>query len=130
MAAGSRTGSIGVGTAISQLLGSEGCQVAVVDRDANAARATVDAIVNSGGIAISVVRDVTRDSECRGAVQETISAYGRIDILVNSLGIFMGAGPITSIPLERLEQTMSVNLTSMMLMARHVIPTWPLVARS
>src|SRR5437868_3134452 len=56
-APGSGTKGVGVGTAISQLLASEGCLVAVVDRDAQAARATVEAISEAGGNASAFVRD-------------------------------------------------------------------------
>lgn len=116
------TTSTSVGSAISQVLAARGCRIVVVDRDTRAADATANTIVRLGGNALALTADLTRPQDCERVVADTLHATGRLDALINSLGIHMMGGQITSIPLETLDRTMDVNLHAMMLMARFAIP--------
>jgi 3-oxoacyl-[acyl-carrier protein] reductase len=72
-------GGAGIGRAIAQAYVTEGARVAVLDRDAAAARATAEEV---DGLAFAA--DVADAGEVRGAVAAVIERLGRIDVLVNT----------------------------------------------
>jgi len=118
---GSRGPGIGNGRAAAILFAHEGARVAVVDRVAEWAEATLRMITDEGGDAFTIEADVTRDADCRRVVDQTVERYGRIDILHNNVGIG-GSGSVVDIDEEFWDQVMRVNVKSMMLMSKHVIP--------
>jgi NAD(P)-dependent dehydrogenase (short-subunit alcohol dehydrogenase family) len=83
----------GNGKAMSVLFAREGARVVGVDIDAAAAAATQDIIDGEGGQAIPVVADVTSGADVERLVTTALAAYGRIDILVNNVGIAVVGGP-------------------------------------
>jgi len=80
-------GGRGIGRAASLALVRDGAKVAVADFDAAAARDTVAEINAQGGQAITLTGDVTRAKDVRAMVQDTISAFGRLDAAFNNAGI-------------------------------------------
>ncbi|MEK7798820.1 MAG: SDR family NAD(P)-dependent oxidoreductase, partial [Acidobacteriota bacterium] len=84
-------GASGIGRATSSLFAAEGAAVAVFDRDEAGGRAVVRALTEGGGRALLVAGDVTRDADCRRAVEETLLAFGRLDVLFNNAGIIRRA---------------------------------------
>lgn len=87
---GSQTEGIGNGRAAALLLARRGARVLVMDRARAAAQDTVDRIEREGGQALAFVADVSREADCRAAVDQAVAAWGRVDVLVNNVGI---AGP-------------------------------------
>jgi NAD(P)-dependent dehydrogenase (short-subunit alcohol dehydrogenase family) len=79
-------------------------------------------IAEEGGEAMVVVADVTRSADCATAVERTLERWGRLDILVNNVGIGGPAGTAVEVDIEAWEHALRVNVTSMMLMAKHAIP--------
>ncbi len=80
--------SRGIGRAVAMALAQEGAAVAVNYQHNQAAAAEVVAAVeSSGGRARAVQADVTDAAAVAAMVEETLSAYGRIDILINNAGI-------------------------------------------
>ncbi len=80
-------GGGGIGRAAALAMVREGAKVAVADFDAAAARDTVARINEGGGQAITLTGDVTRDKDVRAMVEDTITAYGRLDCAFNNAGI-------------------------------------------
>jgi NAD(P)-dependent dehydrogenase (short-subunit alcohol dehydrogenase family) len=78
-------GGIGRATALAMI--REGARVAVADFDAAAARDTVAQINGAGGQAITLTGDVTRATDVRTMVEDTVTAYGRLDCAFNNAGI-------------------------------------------
>jgi L-fucose dehydrogenase len=76
-------GARGIGAATVRAFAAEGARVACVDRDAAAGEALVRTVSDSR----LVVADLTDDAACARAVAETVSAFGRLDVLVNNAGI-------------------------------------------
>ncbi len=112
---------LGIGQAISILLSRQGAQVLLVDRDAPNAEATQLQIRDDGGDARVFVGDVTDAASCREMSEAAVSAYGRVDILINNVGI-SGPGSVTDVDEEFWDTVIDVNLKSVMLTSKFVIP--------
>lgn len=120
--AGSSAPGIGNGRAIALLLALHGAAVGLVDRDIDAAAATTTMAASLGGEATVVEADVTNPDRCREAIASTVERYGRLDILVNNVGITGAPCDAVAVGLEEWERVMAVNVTSFMLMAKHAVP--------
>ena len=114
--------TIGNGRATAILFAREGAKVMIIDRDESSAMATQQMITAEGFEASVWIMDVTDEAQCRAMVQACQDRYGRIDILHNNVGIGAGDRGATSISLDAWENIMTVNLTSMLLTCKHVIP--------
>lgn len=87
LGAGSVGEGVGNGRAIAALFAREGAHVAGADVRLAAAQATARLIAGEGGIAMHCIEaDVTREADLQRAVDSTLEAFGRIDILVNNVG--------------------------------------------
>jgi NAD(P)-dependent dehydrogenase (short-subunit alcohol dehydrogenase family) len=80
-------GGGGIGRAAALAFAREGARVAVADFAAAAARDTVALINAAGGQAITLTGDVTRAKDVRAMLDDTITAYGRLDCAFNNAGI-------------------------------------------
>lgn len=120
--AGSRGAGIGNGRAAAILLARRGARVLLVDREPQWAERTRAMIAAEGGQARVVECNVCDDDDCRDAVATAADAWGRLDILVNNVGIGGPAGTAVDVDLQAWDEALRVNVTSMMLMARHAIP--------
>lgn len=81
-------GTSGIGEATAILLTKEGASVAITGRNEKRGHAVAERILQSGGKAIFIRNDVRKVEDCRRAVEETITALGKIDILFNNAGVF------------------------------------------
>jgi NAD(P)-dependent dehydrogenase (short-subunit alcohol dehydrogenase family) len=114
--------TIGNGRATAVLFAREGARVLVVDRNLESALETKSMIEQEGGTATAFKADVTRESDCSAVVQACLSAYGRADVLHNNVGTATGdAGP-THLREEAWQEIFDVNLKSMFLTCKHVLP--------
>jgi len=120
--AGSRTDEIGNGRAAAVLLARRGAAVLLLDMQLQAARHTQKMIEADGGKAFALQADVTRAADCEMAVKTAVERWGRVDILVNNVGIGGPAGTAAEVDPEQWDAAMRVNVTSMMLMAKYAIP--------
>ena len=80
-------GTSGIGRATAVLFAQEGAKVAIIGRDEKRGREVVSEITQGGGMAVFICCDVRFAEECRQAVKETISAFGRLDVLFNNAGV-------------------------------------------
>lgn len=120
--AGSRADGIGNGRAAAILLAREGVKVALIDATTENAEATKAMIDKDGGTSMVIEADVTAAKSCEVSVAKTVSAWGRLDILVNNVGVGGTGGNAVDLNLEDWDRDMRINVTSMMLMARYAIP--------
>ena len=79
-------GSKGIGYAISTTFAREGAEVAVVGSNAEAAEKTAQEIREAGGKAIAVAADLTSEEGRAQVLAKTLSAFGKVDILINNAG--------------------------------------------
>jgi NAD(P)-dependent dehydrogenase (short-subunit alcohol dehydrogenase family) len=116
--------TIGNGRAIATTFAREGADVLCVDRITSRAEETAASIRERSGLATACTADVTDDEQCAAVVAEALATRGRIDVLVNVVGIGgRGDGPAHSADAGAFERIVEVNLTAMWRMCRAVLPT-------
>jgi len=110
-------GAQGIGNAIARGLAAEDARVVVADlqRAEEAARPL-------GGVGMTV--DVSDESQVERMVEDVVERCGRIDILVNNAGLYasLEMRPFTEIPIDEWRRVMDVNVLSMFLTCRAVVP--------
>jgi NAD(P)-dependent dehydrogenase (short-subunit alcohol dehydrogenase family) len=120
--AGSRGPGIGNGRATAIVFAREGAKVTLLDARRDWAVETERLVREAGGTAQIVQADVTEPRSCQAAVAATVGAWGRLDILVNNVGIAGPKGTAVDVDPEEWDRAMRVNVTSMVLMAKYAIP--------
>ncbi len=115
-------GGSGIGRAIAILFASEGARVAVVDRDEAGARATVEAIAQTGGVAEPHVCDVGEPASVEASAQRILAASPGIDILVTAAGFSCG-GTVLTTAVEDWDAVFRTNVGGTWLWARAVLPS-------
>src|SRR5277367_4025668 len=120
--AGSRADGIGNGRATSILLARNGARVTLVDQNQEWVERTAAMIAEEGGQSRIVLADVTKPEDCAAIVKQTTDAWGRLDILVNNVGISGPPGTAVEVDPNAWAEGFKVNVTSMMLMAKYAIP--------
>ena len=114
-------GAGGIGRATALLFAREGAAVAIVDLNQEAGEELAREISTAGGRAIFERADVTRPSDCRRVVERTVREFGGIHILFNNAGIIRRASAL-EISEQDWDAVMAVNVKSIFLMSREVIP--------
>jgi NAD(P)-dependent dehydrogenase (short-subunit alcohol dehydrogenase family) len=114
-------GTSGMGRATAVLFAREGAAVTVTGRDEERGRAVTAEIERDGGRARFVRSDVRLAEDCRRAVEETVRAFGRLDILFNNAGVFHPR-TVPDCPEEEWDETIDVNLKGTFLMSKYALP--------
>lgn len=109
------------GKATSVLFAREDAKVFALDQDLGRARETVAAIEAEGGDALAHAGDVSLEHDVANAVAACVARFGRIDVLFNNVGIQAVGGP-EDIDEALWDRVMAVNVKSMYLTCRHVLP--------
>jgi len=120
--AGARDRAIGNGRAAALLLAEAGAAVVCADVDLAAARTTAAMVGEGGGRAVAVAADVAAEEGCAGVVREALAAFGRVDVLVNNVGVMGARGTATEVDFGEWAEGMRVNVASMVMMAKAAIP--------
>jgi NAD(P)-dependent dehydrogenase (short-subunit alcohol dehydrogenase family) len=110
--------SQGIGNAIARGLAAQGARIVVADLS----RAQEAAQEFEDGLGLTV--DVADEGQVEGMARETVERCGSIDILVNNAGLYasLKMRPFTEIPVDEWRQVMDVNVLSMFLTTRAVVP--------
>ncbi len=108
----------GIGNAIAVGLATEGARIVVADLN----RAEEAAQGFDGGVGLTV--DVADEEQVARMAEEVVDRCGQIDILVNNAGLYasLAMRPFTEIPADEWRQVMDVNVLSMFLTCRAVVP--------
>ena len=109
----------GFGKGIAMRFAKEGARVGVIDINPEAAREVASQIGNS---AFAMEADVSIDGDVSRMVQEALDRWGKLDILVNNAGTTHRNQPMTEVTEEEYERIFAVNVKSVYLSARHVVP--------
>lgn len=114
-------GGSGIGRAIALALAADRCAIAIFDRNTRNGAAVASEIERSGQRARAYEIDVTVSGGVHQAVEEVVKTFGRIDVLVNNAGIGV-LGSVEELAEEEWDRVMSVNVKSVFLCSRAVIP--------
>lgn len=114
--------TVGNGRATSILFARAGAKVLLVDYRLDSAQETQSIIAKEGGESFAFAADVTRADDCRRMAEKCAETCGRIDILVNNVGIGGDdQGPV-KLQEEVWDRIFAVNLKSMFLTCKYVLP--------
>lgn len=113
--------SKGIGAAIAKQLASDGAAVVVNYASAKAdAEHVVNAIINKGGLAISIQGNVSVTDDVIRLFSQSIEQYGRIDILVNNAGVYEW-GPLESVTVEGFHRQFDINVLGLLLASQKAV---------
>lgn len=112
----------GLGAAYARALAGAGTRVVV--SDILPCDAVVDGIRSDGGEALAVTADVSDASTCAALADAALSAYGKVDVLVNNAALFatLERKPFEQITPTEWDRVMAVNVRGPFLCARAVVP--------
>lgn len=118
-------GGQGIGRAFSHSFAEAGAIPVIADINGESARSVADEIAAEKRDALAITTDVGDADSVHGMVQAVLSAFGRIDVLINNAAIFttLEMRPFDQIPLEEWEHVLRVNITGAFLCSRAVVPT-------
>ena len=115
-------GASGIGEAIAKALAAGGSKVVVADLNADAAKATAEALVAAGGTASSFAVDVAEADQVEAMVAFATSTYGGLHLAVNNAGIGGAAAPTGEYPLDSWHKVININLNGVFYGLRYEIP--------
>jgi NAD(P)-dependent dehydrogenase (short-subunit alcohol dehydrogenase family) len=111
-------GADGIGWAIARRFAAAGDRVLIADRNGEAALARA-ATLGEGHVGLAV--DVSREADVQAMVAACLSAFGRIDVLINNAGVIDAqAKPVVDQPLDEFRALIGVNVTGVFMAAREV----------
>jgi len=112
----------GIGAEFAKGLAAEGAKVAISDLDSG--QTVVDIIKQAGGDAIDAPCDVSDEASARAAVQKTVEAFGRLDILVNNAAIFtmVERSSFDKITVDDWDRVSAVNIKGVWIMCKEAVP--------
>lgn len=114
-------GANGLGLDAARAYVGHGVKIALLDRDTASLAAAQKELLASGGDVIAVACDVTKEAQVAAAAERVLAEFGRIDILLNNAGILRG-GTVESITEKTWDLLMEVNVKSMYLVSKYVVP--------
>lgn len=116
-------GDSGIGKAVALLFALEGADIAIIyhssDNDAGRTKAEIE---NLNRKCIIFKGDINDYDFCEETVKEVISAFGKIDILINNAGIQFPAESIEQLEEKNIRQTFDSNIVGMILLTKVVFP--------
>ncbi|MGF6591378.1 SDR family oxidoreductase [Pseudomonas sp. 2835] len=115
-------GAAGIGRATALAFAAEGLKVVVVDLDQGGGEGTVELIRNSGGEALFVSCNVTREADVRQLMGRTVEAYGRLDYAFNNAGIEIEQGRLAEGSEAEFDAIMGVNVKGVWLCMKYQLP--------
>lgn len=111
----------GIGRAVAHKFAAEGAAVVVAERDASSGKAVADELLVIGHRALFIATDITRESEVRQAIDQTVAHFGKLDIVVNNAGITFRY-EATTMTEDQWHAAMDVDVKGVWLCCKHAIP--------
>jgi len=116
----------GIGRAYARRFAEEGAHVVIADIDQPGGEATAKAIIDSGFSAWARATDVRDFANVQGLMRETVTRYGRVDVLLNNAAIYvtqqLWKGPVEELEIGEWDRVVEVNLKGVFLCCKAAIP--------
>ena len=113
----------GIGRSAAEVLAAAGAEVVVVDLDAEAADETAAGIRENGGAADAIMVDVTDPDAVRGMTGDVLERHGRIDVLVNNVGHYIGAQAFAESDAVHWDALHAINFGHVLTCTREILPS-------
>jgi NAD(P)-dependent dehydrogenase (short-subunit alcohol dehydrogenase family) len=108
--------------ATARLFAAEGAAVACVDIVEENVKQTAADIEAAGGKAIAIVCDVTDEDAVKAAIDETVSAFGKLNVVFNAAAFTDPLLPLHELDVALWRKTFDVNITGMFIVTKYAIP--------
>lgn len=117
-------GDSGIGRAVAILFARHGAEIAIIFLDETRdAKETSDFIeAETGKKSLLIKTDLSKEKNCQSAIDKTVKAFGKIDVLVNNAAIHFPKDDFLDITSEQLEKTFRTNVFSMFYLTRAALP--------
>jgi NAD(P)-dependent dehydrogenase (short-subunit alcohol dehydrogenase family) len=112
----------GIGRATALAFAREGASVVVADVSEQDNHETARLIDEAGGRALAVRCDVTSSDEVKAALDQTIKAFGHLDIAFNNAGVEQDTKPLADLTEAEWDRVLGIDLRGMFLCLKHEIP--------
>lgn len=113
--------SSGIGAATARRLAGEGASVALVARRADRLEELARVIEKAGGTAVAIVADITTRAGAGAVVEQAVTAFGRLDTVVNNAGVML-IGPFADAPDGEWERMVKVNVLGLLYVSKAALP--------
>jgi 3-oxoacyl-[acyl-carrier protein] reductase len=115
-------GAGGIGLAVANRFARAGARVALADIRIEAARQAAESLSKGGYEAVGLGGDVSRSADADAIAAGALERFGRIDILVNNAGRMGRVAPLWELTDQDWNELIAVDLTSVFLLSRAVVP--------
>lgn len=120
----------GIGRVMARRYAARGAKVALVARRADELNVTASAIEDEAGEALVLVADIRDEEQCRGVIADTMSRWGRLDVLVNNAAVPGIDQPVAEATTENWHDVLATNLVAPMVLSREALRQAMLPARA
>lgn len=114
----------GFGEGIAKRFAQEGCRVIVNDLRADGGERVTKEINTGGGTARFIQADVSKNADWEKLVKGAVDAFGALDIVINNAGTTHRNQPLLNVTEAEFDRVFAVNVKSIYLSARHVVPVF------
>lgn len=114
-------GSSGIGRVLADRFASVDARVAIVGIEPEGVKKAVDEINESGGEALGLTADITKDEDVQSMIQTTIDRFGRLDVLVNNAGRSM-RGAVKDTTPDQFRELMELNFIALVRVTLAALP--------
>ena len=113
--------SSGIGAATALALAGQGAAVALVARRTDRLTALAEQIERTGGRALVLTGDVTKQGDAEQVVERTVAELGRLDTLVNNAGVML-LGPAVNAPVSEWQRMVELNVLALLYCTHAALP--------
>jgi len=114
-------GTSGIGLETARQLLAQGATVAVIGSQINKGKVALEQLATDDDKLCFIQGDISKVSQCQGVVQQTVAKLGRLDIVINSAGIYMEK-PIGEVTEEEFDQIMNINIKGTYFICKYALP--------